>query len=1372
MTVHHRSLSSSVPRGSATEASPRSHRRPVLVRPDVDNSVRWRSGERLEHYFEQRCDELPPGHLAVITDDVALTFGELDARANQTARYLRDRGITPGDRIGVLFDKSIHGYVALLAILKAGAAYVPLDPGFPADRIAFILDDAGIGTVLSVSAFAAKLDTFPVECIHLDAVAEAVEARSAVRLSAEEDLSTPGDELFYIIYTSGTTGRPKGVAIEHAGICNFVKVAGELYGYRPDDRCYQGMTLAFDFHVEDLWTPLIAGATVIAGKSGVSLFGADLHAYLTEKKVTVFPCVPTLWATIDDDLPDVRIIQLSGEAVPHHLVVRWHRPGRQILNAYGPTECSVSSTLRVLSPDSPVTVGIPLPTYTVVILDEHRPAEVTGDAIGEIGIAGPCLARGYLNREELTQEKFIPDFLGLPNNPSQRIYRTGDYGRIGEHGELEFHGRIDTQVKLRGYRIELGEIEAVLAEVPGIGHVVVNPYETEPGTTDLVAYYTRERGTSGPEPDATAEALRSRLPAYMIPGYLEELPAIPMTGNNKADRRALPAPQGPRFSSSTGNATAPRTDMEIALAEVLMDVMTLDRVSIDDNFFQDLGAHSLLMAKFGAGIRQRLDLSAVSMRDIYLNPSIEELAAHVESLAAEDTQEAVATSNREGFHVPSNADYWRCGVLQLGWYLGWAMLYLWLLVTGITWTYSAMPDLGATYVRLVVFALGTFSGLSLLSVGVKWTFVGRWKPEAIPIWSMRYFRFWAVKFAVRSAPMALVGGPLRNLYLRLLGARIGANTVIQASAIPVTTDLVSIGSGTILEKESIVQGYKARSNHIYTGPIVIGSDAFVGEASIVDIHCVMEDGTQLGFASSLHEGQRIPAGKRFHGTPAAETEADYCDIDPLDCTPLRRWSYALVLLVVGIGAAAVPMVVVYSAFPHIWAYVWNVETIVIAHDIELLWTICRMVVGSLVAYVAALILGLLVIAVVPRVLNLFLRPGRAYVLYGFHYFLEQMISGISNSVFYNRLFGDSSAIVHYERWVGYELNTVVQTGSNFGLSQRHENPFLVDIGSGTMISGGIKVINETMSSSAFKVGRVRIGERNYLGNYVHIPPESKLGDNCLLATKALAPIEGPVRKDIGLLGSPAFEIPRATARDLEMSRVDEDARRNLLQAKNRYNLVTALLFLFSNWFLVFLQATSTLVAIALFPLFGLAGVFVTGGVSFVVSLLWMWLVERGVLRFGSLRPRVVPLLDRYFWFHERTWKLTGLWFIAPMFAGTPFKNWFSRMEGVRLGAKVFDDGAYFDEYTLIEVGDMANLNSHCVMQPHSLEERVFKSGRITLGEGATLGCAANLHYDIVLGDYVSVEQNAFVMKGEVLDEDTTWRGNPARSLGRSPSRAH
>jgi non-ribosomal peptide synthetase-like protein len=1328
----------------------------------VSNAIRWNQGERLDHYFEERCDSVPVDHLAVITEEVSFTYRQLDEHANQTARYLIEQGIRPGDRVGVLFDKSIHGYVALLAILKAGAAYVPLDPAFPQDRVSFIIQDSGIQVIVSVSRYQDALAPFGVKVVYVDAALEQIDAKPNRRLAGNEVPPPESDQLFYIIYTSGTTGKPKGVALDHAGICNFVKVAGEVYGYAESDRCYQGMTLAFDFHVEDLWTPLIRGVTLVAGKSGASLFGADLHAHLQQHHVTILPCVPTLWATIEEDLPEVRIIQLSGEAVPHNLVAKWHRPDRLILNAYGPTECSVSSTLKALAPGKPVTIGVPLPTYTAVVLDEDAPIQLAHGAVGEIGIAGICLARGYLNRADLTERKFIPDFLSLPNNPSGRIYRTGDYGRVRDDGELEFHGRIDTQVKLRGYRIELGEIEAVLAQLPQISQAVVNPHETELGATELVAYYTRKQGASAVSLPEVAENLRRQLPPYMIPGYLEELDFIPMTTNHKADRKALPDPKGPRFSVSSTIFVQPRSDVEKALCGALAGVMNIERISITDNFFQDLGGHSLLMARFAAEIRRTLQVRDVSIRDIYLNPTIEKLAVHIESMGA-DSENDVVGPNSTAFHLPSNFDYWRCGTLQLAWFVGVAVLSLWLLVLGVQWAYAAMPDLYTTFFRIFAYSVGVFVVFSAVPIALKWSLIGRWKEESIPIWSMRYFRFWLVKASIRVAPMALVEGPLRNLYMRMLGAKVGANAVIQ-SAFPICTDLIEIGTDAVLEKDTIVQGYRAQSNYIQTGCVHIGARAVVCEAGVVDINTVMEDDTQLGFASSLHTGQVIPRGKHYHGTPAVETSADYCVIEPKNCSGRRRWAYALGALITDLLIVDAPMVTALGSYPYIRDYLGDFSR-ALADTPELWAMIGRMMIGSLEVFMVGITAALLAIGVIPRLLNLFLESGKTYVLYGFHYYLHRRIVAMTNNVFYNRLFGDSSASVHYARWLGYKMNTIIQTGSNFGMGQRHENPFMCDIGTGTMISGGLKMINETTSAHAFRLDVVKIGERNYLGNYLHYPADATVGINCLLATKALTPIDGPVRHDTGLLGSPAFDIPRATARDLEMSRMDDDDRRRRLRAKNRYDSLTAVLYLLNAWFLVFIESSFSLVAVAFYPLYGMTSTIVIGAIGFSTGIAWMWFAERGVLKFGSLSPQIVPLLDKYFWYHERVWKLTSLWAVSPFFVGTPFKNLLTRMEGVRLGKMVFDDGASIDEYTMVEIGDYTNLNAQCVIQPHSLEEAVFKSGRVKLGAGCTLGCASNLHYDITMGDFVAIEPNAFVMKGECVEADSTWQGNPARSVG-------
>lgn len=318
------------------------------------------------------------------------------------------------------------------------------------------------------------------------------------------------------------------MAITHANICNFVRVAAGVYGMSGDDRVYQGMTIAFDFSVEEIWVPWASGATLVPKPGGTSLLGAELDAFLRTRRITAMCCVPTLLATLEDGLPGLRFLLVSGESCPQDLVARWHRPGRRFLNVYGPTEATVTATWTLLHPDRPVTIGVPLPTYSVVILDPDADRALPPGEMGEIGIAGIGLARGYLNRPELTERAFIADFLGIPNNPAGRIYRTGDLGRTSPDGEIEHHGRIDTQVKVRGYRVELTEIESVLLRLPGIAQAAVAAHHPEPGVVELAAYYSPGRDTPAPDADRIYAYLRDRLPSYMVPVYLEQLPILPV----------------------------------------------------------------------------------------------------------------------------------------------------------------------------------------------------------------------------------------------------------------------------------------------------------------------------------------------------------------------------------------------------------------------------------------------------------------------------------------------------------------------------------------------------------------------------------------------------------------------------------------------------------------------------------------------------------------------------------------------------------------------------------------------------------------------------------------------------------------------------
>ena len=1337
----------------------------MLVQTEHSNTPRWVDGERLHHLFEQRCD-MSPTDIAAVAQDSQVTYSELDERANRLARYLFQRGIKAGDRVALIFDKSVEAYVAMLAVMKAHAAYVPLDAGFPNDRIAFILEDAGVRHLLSMSVFATKLGELSVETIFLDSEAKRIGEMPANRLSAGE-IGDGTKELSYIIYTSGTTGKPKGVAVNQASICNFVRVAAEIYGYGPGDRVYQGMTIAFDFSVEELWVPLMAGATLVPARAGASLVGDDLADFLLEQRITGMCCVPTLLATIEKELPELRLLLLSGEACPQHLVTRWSRPGRRILNVYGPTEATVTATLAEVTPDRPVTIGGPLPTYTIVILDADTDALVAEGASGEIGIAGIGLAEGYLNRPDLTAAKFIPDFLGIPNNPSKRIYRTGDLGRINSDREVEYQGRIDTQVKVRGYRIELTEIESLLMEFPQVAQAVVNTFEPEPGAVELVAYYSLNKGADDLAPQEIRQSLGSRLPPYMVPAYFEKLDVIPMTTSNKADRKNLPAPSGRRLGGGDENFVAPRNDNEAKLAEALAKALKVERVSVTANFFKDLGAHSLLMARFCSDVRQNVGFSDISMRDVYSSPTIQDLAAKLESTSTIVTIQAPPVEA----HIPTALEYYGCGALQALFYVGYGLLGLWILKVGFEWTYAAIDDFGTLYVRLLVFAVASFVGFSALPIAAKWLLIGRWKETSFPVWSLSYFRFWMVKALIRSAPAAaLAGSPIYAIYLRLLGARIGRNVAIRSTQIPVTTDLFSVGDNTFLSKESMLVGYKAVGNRIHIGAIEIGANSFVGEASVLDIDTVMEDGTQLGHASSLQRGQRVPAGKHFHGSPAVETTADYCRIERRNCTALRRWLYTLLQIVPALMVAPVVIAIIFELAPYLWQQLVGAP-LTSAPFVPSAPLAGMLAVASLLLLIVGLATGLAGVIYLPRLFNRFLQKDRTYVLYGVHYFLFGLVAGTSNVRLYNLLFGDSSAIVHYLRWIGWELNEVEQTGSNFGTNQRHDNPFLCEIGSGTMVSDGLSMMNAAMSATSFRLSHTKIGDHNYLGNNIHYPHDGRTGENVLLGTKVMIPIDGPVRENVGLLGSPAFEIPRAVSRDLELSTAMDDATRALrLHTKNRHNLVTIVTWLLSNWLFVFVTTIAGYAAIVAFPAYETLSLAAFTVVIALAGILFFAFTERASLGFKPLKPRTVPVLAPYFWAHERHWKFCESP-LQSMFKGTPFKNVVSRLLGVKVGRRVFDDGAQFLEKTLITVGDYANLNEGVTIQGHSLEEGVFKSDYISIGSGCSLGTSAFIHYGVRVGENVVIDPDSFLMKGEIPEPGSIWQGNPAKAVGRRATEA-
>ncbi|MEU5259614.1 Pls/PosA family non-ribosomal peptide synthetase [Amycolatopsis sp. NPDC021455] len=1313
---------------------------------------RSRDGDRLDRLFEQLCDRLAADgqshRLAVDADGLRLTFGELDARADRLARHLRARGTRPGDRIGLLLAEPADSYVAMLAVLKAEAAYVPLDAAFPDDRLSFILRDAGVRLVLTASPLR---DRFAegTELLCLDEEADRIAARPGGRLTPAER-GDPAGDLCYVVYTSGSTGQPKGVPIHHAALANFVRVAAGSYGIEPGDRMYQGMTIAFDFSVEEIWVPLLSGATLVPRPGGAALAGAELRDFLRDNGITALCCVPTLLATLDDDLPDLRFLLVSGEACPEDLVARWHRPGRRFLNVYGPTETTVTATWSVLHPDRPVTIGVPLPSYSVVILDPAEPRALPAGALGEIGIAGIGLAAGYLNRPELTERAFVPDFLGIADNPSGRIYRTGDLGRITADGEIEYHGRTDTQVKVRGYRVELTEIESALLRAPGVAQAVVGTYSPEPGTTELVAYYSLRRDTAAVDVEDLRRLLRERLPGYMVPVYFEQLDRIPMTPSHKADRAHLPAPSGPRAVSGEAAYVAPETRAERILAEALAEVFRLGRVSVTAHFFDDLAADSLLLAKFCSRVRESGELPPLPVKQLYLHPTVRELARSV--FEAGPRRLVPATPPRTP-HRAGNLAYALCGAYQLLVFLAYVAASASLLDTVYAWVSGAAGLLDG-YLRAVAAGGAGFAALCVAPIAVKWLLAGRWKPGEIPLWSPAYLRFWTVKTVLRFCPLSLfTGSPLYSLYLRLLGAKIGAGAVILSRTVPVCTDLLTVGAGAVVRKDSYLTGYRAEAGRIRTGRVTVGCHAFVGETAVLDIDTAIGDGAQLGHASSLAAGQAVPAGESWHGSPARPATVDYRTLPPGLAGRARRILFAVAQLAtfllvttpatIGVASAVIRFVQPGGADAGSWAFYRD----------ELA--------GSTVLYFGTLAGGLALVLTAPRLLRPFLAPDRVYPLYGFRHAVQRAIARLTNVRTFTYLFGDSSYIVHYLRGLGYDLSAVRQTGSNFGVEVKHETPFLNTIGTGTMVSDGLSLVNADYSGSSFRLRRTGVPPEAFLGNDIAYPPGARVGRNCLLATKVLVPLDGPVREDVGLLGSPAFEIPRSVRRDTDVARPRTGTElRRALAAKLRHNTLTMGWYVAVQWLDLTAVIGIGVVAGALHPRFG---VFATAAgivAAMLFSVLFLVLAEHAAQGFRRLRPRFCSIYDPVFWRHERFWKLSPGRYLA-FFNGTPFKGLLWRLLGVRTGRRVFDDGCAMPEKSLVTLGDDCTLNAGSVIQCHSLEDGTFKSGCTEVGAGSTIGVGAFVHYGVTMGEATVVEADAFLMKGSVTPPRSRWRGNPA-----------
>jgi amino acid adenylation domain-containing protein len=610
-----------------------------------------RAGNCLHELFERQTTQSPEA-VAVCDEGGQLSYAELNARANRLAHYLRRRGVSAESRVGVLLERSTGMVVALLGILKTGAAYVPLDPDYPAERLRFMLEDCGASVLLTERKLAPALPPHSAEVLCLDACAAEVERESASNPTA----TVSPDNLAYVIYTSGSTGKPKGAMLAHREVVNCVLWMQQAYGLDENDCFLFKTTLNFDPSVWEVFWPLATGARLFVARHGGQHDAAYLAEIIRERQITFAYFVPSMLSLFLDEPESPRAASLrkvicGGESLPSALVERFYATlhGAELHHSYGPTETAIAASETVCTRDArrPVMpIGRPLANTQMYVLDERMEPVPVGVA-GALYVGGACVGRGYLNRPELTAERFIPNPFSAERGA--RLYVTGDLARYLPDGQLEFRGRADSQVKLRGMRVELGEIEAALREHPSLDEAVVVLCADAPGGVGLVAYLVS--AASGDDGSTTsAEQLRAhlsvRLPRHMIPSAFVALAQIPLMPNGKVDHKSLPAPDV-SGADSARDAEPPQTPVEESIARIWSDLLGVARIGRHHNFF-DLGGHSLLVTQVAARVRSVFDVE-LPMTVFFQSPTIAGLAHAV-------AQGRAAQSGARGQLLPEGDD--------------------------------------------------------------------------------------------------------------------------------------------------------------------------------------------------------------------------------------------------------------------------------------------------------------------------------------------------------------------------------------------------------------------------------------------------------------------------------------------------------------------------------------------------------------------------------------------------------------------------------------------------------------------------------------------------------------------------------------------
>ena len=1245
-----------------------------------------------------------PDAAAIDNGAEVLTYTELVERAGELASLLGEAGVGRGSRVGIrIRSGTTELYVAIAAVLLAGAAYVPVDADDPDDRARTVFAEAAVDAVIR--------DGFAIERV-------AGEGRAA---PAEPD---PTDDA-WIIFTSGSTGKPKGVAVTHRSAAAFIDAEARLYLQHaplgPGDRVMAGLSVGFDASCEEIWLAWAYGACLVPAPRSLVRSGMDLGPWLMANDVNVVSTVPTLvslWPM--EAMDEVRLLILGGEACPPEIGERLATGDREVWNTYGPTEATVVSCGARLTGEGPVRIGLPLDGWDLAVVDAEGTSVETGGS-GELIIGGVGLAR-YLDTE-LDRERFAP----MPTLGWDRAYRSGDLVRYDDEG-LVFLGRADDQVKLGGRRIELGEVDNALLALPGVTGAAAAVRTTRSGNRILVGYLA-----TGPGFDARASVthLRDTLPAPLVP-RLVVVDTVPTKTSGKVDRDALPWP-----ATSVGSGAAPKLEGTAAwVHELWTDLLGAEVEDPGADFF-DLGGSSLTAAQLVSRLRSRFP--EVTVADVYESPTLGGLSAALDALAS-----PAATANRTVSPVPVKTQLgqaaftlplrtltglrwlvWTAAGANLAgsrWGLDWLPTASWWLV-GLGWLLLISPP-----GRLLIAAAGARAALR----GVE--------PGTYPRGGRTHLRIWlAERLADEAGVLNLAVAPALKIYARALGATVGKD--VDLHSVPPVTGLLTLGNGCSVEAEVDLAGYWLDGDVLHVGSITIGTDARIGTRSTLCPGAVIGDAAEVGAGSAVFG--EVPAGEYWSGAPAvraAVARGPWSDAVPENHA---RWivayaASAVVISLLPLAAAVCGMLVVSP---------WLRDSTSVG---DALWTTARVL--PLATVVGLGVLALLVVGGV-RLCAIGLEPGhhpvhglRAWQAWSTLRLLDEARGWLYP------LYA-STVTPSWLRALGAQIGAEVEASTVLLI------PKLTSVNDGAFLADDTLLGGYELGGGWLRIDEVKIGKHAFLGNSGMAAPGRKVPKRGLVAVLSAAPRRTQAKAGMSWIGSPPTKL-RRLAGDVDETRTYQPPTR--LKVARALVEVCRLVPVMIHFLLVAAVAAALVelwrhvgwwAAVLLSGLVLMVG----GAVAAAIATAAKWVLV------GRIGVTEHPLWSSFVWRNELADTFIEMvaapWFARPT-TGTWVLNVWLRSLGARVGRGVWCETYWLPEADLIELRDGVTVNRGCVVQTHLFHDRMMSMDVVSLRAGSTLGPNSVILPAAVLGKHATVGPVSLVMRGESVPSKTRWIGNP------------